>query len=232
VTREPASSFYESIADRFEGMDHPADLRRRLDLVFDECLRSASLDGARLLDAGCGYGPFSHAAARRGAAVISVDIGTRLVGRAAARSGSRGVVSDACALAFRDGSFDVVVSSEMIEHTPTPEQAVRELGRVLRAGGLLVVTTPNRLWQAPVRMASRLRIRPFQGIENFLPWRRLERACVESGLEILRHVGFHPWPFQLGMTATARHAEKLAGSWSGRLMVNQAILCRKLATRP
>src|SRR5205823_6525093 len=99
---------------------HPDDLRRRLSVVFDECLGRTSLTDKRTLDAGCGYGPFSAAAVRAGAAVVSVDIGERLVARTVARAGSRGLVADVCHLAFRDESFDVVISSEMLEHTETP----------------------------------------------------------------------------------------------------------------
>jgi 2-polyprenyl-3-methyl-5-hydroxy-6-metoxy-1,4-benzoquinol methylase len=228
VTDELVSYFYDSIADEFEALEHPADLRRRLDLVFDECLGGTSLVGALTLDAGCGYGPFSDAAMRRGARVVSVDLGMRLVLRATARAGCAGVVADACTLPFRGGSFDLVVSSEMIEHTPAPERAIRELAGVLRGGGLLVVTTPNRLWQAPVRMASRFGLRPFHGLENFVAWHRLEQAFTESGLEILSHVGFHPWPFQLGLSTAARRMEsRFARRWSARFMVNQAILARR-----
>src|SRR5262249_13079643 len=109
--------FYDSIADRFEGLDHPADLTRRLHIVFDACLRDASLAARRPLEAGCGYGRFSRAASSRGAAVLSVDIGWRLVAAATARADSRGIVADACELPVRDASVDVVISSEMLEHT-------------------------------------------------------------------------------------------------------------------
>ena len=112
MTRATRESFYESIADRFEGLDHPADVRRRLSVVFDECLRGTGLTARRTLDAGCGYGAFSAAATARGAAVVSLDIGPRLVARAVARAGSRGVVGDACRLPVRDESFDIVISSD------------------------------------------------------------------------------------------------------------------------
>jgi 2-polyprenyl-3-methyl-5-hydroxy-6-metoxy-1,4-benzoquinol methylase len=228
VTRPSPRNFYDSIADRFETLDHPDDLRRRLAIVFDECLGRTSLAGKRILDAGCGYGAFSAAAAQRGAAVVSLDIGERLVGRAIVRAASRGVVADAGRLAFRDESFDIVISSEMIEHTEAPEQTVQELARVLRGGGLLVLTTPNRVWQWPVRMASRLRLRPFHGLENFVAWGRLERSCSAAGLQVLVHLGFHPWPFQLGLARAARTVEKRgARGGAARLMVNQAIVARK-----
>ena len=228
MTRGSPAQFYERIADRFEGLDHPADIRRRLSVVFDECLAETPLAGVRTLDAGCGYGVFSAAAASRGAAVVSVDIGPRLVARAVARADSRGVAADACVLAFRDECFDVVISSEMLEHTEAPLAAVRELGRILRVDGLLVVTTPNRAWQGVVRAASRARLRPFGGLENFVGWTELERACTAAGLEILAHRGFHPWPFQLGLHAAARAVEaRLARRWPARLMVNQVIVARK-----
>jgi len=228
VTRESPQHFYESIADRFEDLDHPDDLHRRLSVVFDECLGQTRLVGKWTLDAGCGYGPFSAAAAGLGAAVVSVDIGERLVTRTIARAGSHGVVADVCRLAFRDESFDVVISSEMLEHTEAPVRAVEELARILRVDGLLVLTTPNRAWQGVVRAASRLRLRPFRGLENFVAWHHLEHACSAAGLEVLVHLGFHPWPFQLGLNGAARMVETyLARGRAARLMVNQAVVARK-----
>jgi 2-polyprenyl-3-methyl-5-hydroxy-6-metoxy-1,4-benzoquinol methylase len=229
VTPGPSHDFYERIADRFEGLDHPDDLRRRLSAVFDECLAGARLSGKLTLDAGCGYGPFSEAAARRGAAVVSVDIGERLVALASARAASRGVVADARCLAFRDESFDVVISSEMVEHTEAPERVIAELARVTRPGGLFVLTTPNRAWQWPVRVASRFGLRPFHGLENFVAWPRLERLCAAAGLEVLAHRGLHPWPFHIGFQDAARYVERcLARGPMARLMVNQALVARKV----
>jgi 2-polyprenyl-3-methyl-5-hydroxy-6-metoxy-1,4-benzoquinol methylase len=228
VTREPRRYFYESIADRFERLDHPHDVRRRLSVVFDECLAFTRLAAQRTLDAGCGYGAFSEAAVERGASVISLDIGTRLVARTIARAGSLGLVADVCQLALRSESFDVVICSEVLEHTDAPEAAIKELTRVLRTDGLLVLTTPNRVWQGVVRAASRLRLRPFRGLENFVAWPHLERWCSAAGLEVLIHLGFHPWPFQLGLNGAARAVEgRLARGGVARWMVNQAIVARK-----
>lgn len=228
MTRQARESFYERIADRFEGLDHPADVRRRLEVVFDECLARTALAGSRILDAGCGYGVFSAAAASRGALVVSLDVGERLVARARARAGSVGVVADACELAIGDESFDVVIASELVEHTATPRRAVEELARSVKVGGLLMLTTPNRAWQGVVRAASRLRLRPFRGVENFIGWGELESACAAVGLEVLVHSGFHPWPFQLGFGRLARRVERRLGRGrTARWMVNQALLARK-----
>lgn len=222
--------FYDRIADRFEGLDHPHDVRTRLEIVFDELLGDGALHGRRVLDAGCGYGAFSRLARKRGAKVISCDIASKLVLRASTTASSHGVVSDASALGFRDASFATVVSSEMLEHVERAGAAVKELARVLEPGGLLVLTTPNRAWQGIVRMASRLGLRPFHGLENFLWWSELETACAASGLQVLEHVGFHAWPFQLGFSDLSRSVDRRlgAGPWA-KLMINQAVLARKPA---
>jgi 2-polyprenyl-3-methyl-5-hydroxy-6-metoxy-1,4-benzoquinol methylase len=222
--------FYDTIAEQFERLDHPHDVRTRVQIVFDELLDDTALRGRRVLDAGCGYGAFSRAARARGARVVSCDIARNLVLRASAMTPSQGVVSDACLLGFRDEAFATVISSEMVEHVERPLAAVKELARVLQRGGLLVITTPNRPWQGVVRLASRLRLRPFHGLENFLWWSELENACVAAGLEVLRHIGFHPWPFQLGLAKLSRAVDRRLGAGlAGRAMINQAVLARKPA---
>jgi 2-polyprenyl-3-methyl-5-hydroxy-6-metoxy-1,4-benzoquinol methylase len=230
VTGQDPRFFYDTIADKFEGLDHPHDVRTRLEIVFDELLDDAALHGRRVLDAGCGYGAFSRSAKRRGAHVVSFDIAKNVVLRASTTTPSHGVVSDACALGFRAASFATVISSEMVEHVERPVDAVKELARVLEPGGLLVITTPNRPWQGVVRMASRLRLRPFHGLENFLWWSELEAACATSGLQILKHIGFHAWPFQLGLSGLSRSVDRRFGAGPlARLMINQAVLARKPA---
>lgn len=52
------------------------------------------------------------------------------------------LISDCTNLAFRSGSLDGIICSEVLEHVPQIHKAVTELGRVLRSGGYLVVTMP------------------------------------------------------------------------------------------
>jgi len=83
---------------------------------------------ARVLDLGCGRGPYASHFANR----VGCDIKP---------SPAVHVVADAEALPFGAGVFDMVLSTEMLEHVPNPQRAVAEIGRVLRPGGRLVLTT-------------------------------------------------------------------------------------------
>jgi SAM-dependent methyltransferase len=101
--------------------------------------------GRRVLDAACGEGYGSALLASAGAAsVTGVDIDEATVVRARERYGLGFEVADVASLPFREGSFDLIVSFETIEHLGDPEAAVAELSRVLAPAGVLIISTPNK----------------------------------------------------------------------------------------
>lgn len=59
------------------------------------------------------------------------------------------VCGDATALPFPDCSFDAVTMFDLLEHVPDDRQAIRETLRVLRPGGVLLISTPNEHWRFP-----------------------------------------------------------------------------------
>ncbi len=220
--------FYEGIADDFDALMNPYDVQRRLDVVFDQLL-TEDIAGLRLLDVGCGTGRFSERARRRGARVVAMDLGPRLLEITLDKADIWPVVGDGLMLPFKDEGFDVVVSSEMIEHTTNPAAAVREMARVLKPRGRLVLTCPNKAWLWSVRLATLLKLRPFQGYEHFPSFSELEKSVTVSGLVVRQHVGLHPWPFQIRpLWVLSRWIDHNYGSgrWA-RIMINQAILADK-----
>jgi ubiquinone/menaquinone biosynthesis C-methylase UbiE len=117
-----------------------------------------------VLDVGCGWGreiiPICAKSARTG--VCAVDLGT--LGLRAAGNLTRGLKnrpalfrSSAYALPFREGLFDVLISSEVLEHLVYPTRFLKEANRVLKEGGKLVLQTPDG-WVAAYsrRIVSRL----------------------------------------------------------------------------
>lgn len=216
--------FYTTIAADFDRLMNPYDLRRRMEVIFDEMLANG-ISGKQVLDAGCGTGWFSRGAHQRGATVTSLDVGVELLAETRRKAPVTAVAADALRLPFRPASFDIVISSEMIEHTADPRQAVSEMARVLKPGGILALTCPNRVWQGVVRAASRLRLRPFDALENFPSFDELESFVALAGLRQIEHHGIHAWPFQLRPLWRLSHwADRRFSrtAWK-RLMINQAI---------
>jgi SAM-dependent methyltransferase len=104
--------------------------------------------GREVLDAGCGVGWGSVVLADAGAkAVTGVDLSCDALASARDRAGERPLTfvrGDLEELSFEDGSFDLVVCFEAIEHVPDPSRALDCLRRVLRPDGVLLISSPNR----------------------------------------------------------------------------------------
>ncbi len=97
----------------------------------------------RLLDVGCGTGAASRAAAATAEFVISVDLSPEMIRQAVHLADGienvRFEVADSEHLPFGGGEFTTVLCSNSFHHYPNPLPAVREMARVLAAGGRLVI---------------------------------------------------------------------------------------------
>lgn len=117
-----------------------------------------SVEGKKVLDMGCGDGLLTYFLARAGADVTGVDNDEQGIMYAresiALMDKNKNlkytfVNASVYELPLQSDSFDVVVSCEVIEHVPEPVRMVAEAHRVLKKGGMLVVTTPHRLTEFP-----------------------------------------------------------------------------------
>ena len=127
------------------------DLDRFYDLAFADILKVIKARPTdRILDAGCGYCYHTLRLARSGALITAVDFSDVALTAARQTIANAGISdrvkleqADLTALPFADNTFEFVVSWGVIMHVPEMEKALKELGRVLKPGGILVLCENN-----------------------------------------------------------------------------------------
>ncbi len=165
----PARAYHESMWEAVpEGLP-PADARLREDFLLEHVAVAGEQAGRvpRVLDVGCGEGHFAAALLGAGAEVVGCDVAAEPLRRAHSRHPTLDLrlVEPEASLPLEDASFDVVWAGETIEHVADTAQWLSELRRVLRSGGLLLISTPehgplSRLWIGLSRTAFQARFDP------------------------------------------------------------------------
>ncbi|HUS05373.1 MAG TPA: methyltransferase domain-containing protein [Bryobacteraceae bacterium] len=113
--------------------------------------------GRRVLDAGCGTGYGASELAKTASFASGLDVAADAVEYARTHYPRRNLAwlhSSCTALPFRDGSFDLVVAFEVIEHLKDWQSLIREARRVLAPGGQFIVSTPNKAYYGESRKLS------------------------------------------------------------------------------
>jgi ubiquinone/menaquinone biosynthesis C-methylase UbiE len=153
-------------------------------------------ENSRLLEIGCGAGNLLVQASAQGGFPVALDLSMQALTFVRSRLQLLETVKDlACLqsigeqLPFADGSFDLILLSEVVEHLESPQLSILEASRVLRPGGRLLVTTPNyrSFWPIMEWMVDRSKMAPPMGgeqhISRFYP-STLYSLMTGSGLDV------------------------------------------------
>jgi len=170
-----------------------------------------NLRGARVADVGCGGGLLSEALAKAGARVTGIDLGEKVIEIARLHMHESRletpnleidyrVQSSADLAAAEPESFDAVCCMELIEHVPDPAALVGDLVRMLKPGGVLVMSTLNRTPAAfgaailGAEYLMRMLPRGTHHYAQFLKPSELGRLMRHAGLEVddVSGLGYNP----------------------------------------
>lgn len=160
-----------------------------------------ALTGLRALDIGCGAGLVAEPLARMGADVSGIDAGADVIAAARDHAAAQGLTIGYHAgdvLEFAQahaGAFDLVTCLEVVEHVTDVQAFVDAIARMLKPGGLLVFSTPNRTpasWAVLIAGAETItRLIPEGGHswKQFLTPDELTQKLATAGLRVERLEG-------------------------------------------
>jgi 2-polyprenyl-3-methyl-5-hydroxy-6-metoxy-1,4-benzoquinol methylase len=213
--KEHILEYLESTADELPEEEREAAVRWRVSCyhqgtemlrIFREELRGNL--PTSLLDIGGGWGGHSLAFAEQGVKVVLGDLNPRSFPALQKFADSKGLplttgIVDCQALPFEEASFDGILALELIEHIESVPKFAAELRRVMKNGGICIVTTPNRLkaffWGEPhygIRFLTLLPFSlqglvartifgkryPFPIVRQYLRFSAIQRDFAVSGL--------------------------------------------------
>lgn len=202
--------------------------RRRRDFTVEYVIEACGRD-ARILDLGCGSGPVTAALRRAGRRVVALDYSLDMLRLASERVGLGGrdasglLRGDSERLPFEAAAFDAVVCLGVISYVRDYRSVLREIHRILKPGGRLVLSTRNQ-WNPrfsdpvqPVKEAVRWLRHPLDGgrkmtIGRFLSPHEVERRLRETGFAIDRFtgMGFGPPRFNRRLLLSAPASIRLS----------------------
>ena len=153
----------------------------------------------QVVDLGCGGGLLSVPLAQQGATGVGIDLSPLALRAARAQgvAGWHGAVGDLHQLPVADGSADLVMLADVMEHVTDPALVVTAAARLLRPGGLLFVNTINRTWRSrllAIGLAEGLGLVP-RGTHrwvDFVQPRELDAMTAAVGLRRLHRIGEAP----------------------------------------
>jgi SAM-dependent methyltransferase len=133
-----------AVEERYVNLDEQAQIRYER---FRDRLRAklgVQIAGD-VLDIGCMDGRNTASYAPEARSVTGLDVVEHPAWKGLEGDNLRYVAADAHALPFEDASFDTVIALAMLHHVASPSRVIREMHRVRRPGGTLLIVEPNRL---------------------------------------------------------------------------------------
>jgi SAM-dependent methyltransferase len=215
--RDAEMSQSDSQADQY-------DLRRLGDLVYRAGVEAAAealacRDGDLVLDAGCGTGQTVRAYARPGLRVVALDLSPSCLRRLRDSCGSASVFyaqGDVRRLPFASDAFDRVLCANTVTQLADARDraaSLRELARVARPGGRVVVTAHNlSVWKRRKGLtregSGKAYGLPYRYVYRFEPAEFREFLTAALGVESVRGAGL-PLPYRLKLGRLSQRLERL-----------------------
>jgi len=183
ITKKEIAEGYDAVADKI--LMDPG--------FYDHCLAMYRGYRGSVLDIGCGQGLLLKKVrllASPGSFFTGIDISGKLCAMARINNPDAIIVQgDAESLPFKDSSFDIILMTEVVEHLLDYAKALYEVRRVLKRGGVFIVSVPNRDW-ASYDFYDKIRNHTWQPVDDhYFRFEEITGLLARNGFRIEKYRG-------------------------------------------
>ena len=174
---------YDSIYSTYESHDPTIGKRLR------KILSYAQFANKTVLDVAGGTGYIGQYVMKMGGTYINLDVSSGMLSLAKKKLGDlKGdyllALSDVHAMPLRKEIADVALISEVLEHVTNPRKVIREVLRILKPEGIIIVTNPNPYWGLIQWIAEKVKYKAEEGPHKYLRHKRLIEDIEKEGFAI------------------------------------------------
>ena len=189
ITEELAKQYFGKEAENYD-LERTNDIRKRVILNKQKQILSDFLNNTKkgkILDVACGTGFYFDVYPQK--EIYGIDISEEMLLQAKEKKKVKNVlVADAKKLPFKDETFDVVISTRFIMHTPDYEEVIKEMKRVVKKGGSIILDFPNKYSFSFLPTKIRIikgKLRHY----NFFTIHDIEEIAKKNNLNIIERKG-------------------------------------------
>jgi len=174
---------YDAISGDYESHDPTQGKRVR------KILSQVNFRKMTVLDVAGGTGYIGQTIKEMGGTYINIDISIGMLSLARKKLSSiMGnhllVLSDVHKIPLQENKVDIALVSEVLEHVENPRKVLREVSRVLKPNGTIIVTNPNPFW-APIQfLAEKVKYKAPEGPHKYIYHKELMRNIEKEGFSI------------------------------------------------
>lgn len=182
---------------------------------FIEVIKKHIGKNQRILEIGCATGYVQN---KLDSGIIGIDLTRSLL----KKNNNKAICADALSIPFKDDSFDLVYSVNVLEHVTDADKMIKECKRVAKKNSKIILITPNGGMEFVLDVAEKLRLKLPEGPHKFLSFKELQNLIKKNNLKIFSSERFVFVPFRLPLiTQISERFEKIAP----KLCLFQAIIC-------
>jgi ubiquinone/menaquinone biosynthesis C-methylase UbiE len=183
VETRQVMNHYDEISGDYESHDPTKEKRVR------KILSQTDFRKKTVMDVAGGTGYIGETIKKMGGTYIDLDISNGMLSLARDKLSTIPgdhllVLSDVHKIPLRKNTVDIALISEVLEHVEKPREVIREVSRVLKQDGTIIVTNPNPFW-APIQyFAEKVKYKAPEGPHTYIYHRALMRDIEQAGFSI------------------------------------------------